>query len=534
MSDNNVLITGTPRSGTTLTCHLLNKLPDTVALHEPMKIRELAELKHHEEICRSIKRFCDEQRNSIHTRKHAISKNVDGVVPDNPVGTSRSDVGLRQSIASKGEIVIDKKLSQEFMLVIKHNSAFTAVLEELVKRFPVYAVVRNPLATLAAWSSVDFRVQRGYASAAERLDSNLSTKLAAIDDTLERQIYLLDWFHGQFHRYLPEQSIIRYESVAESGGRALSVVRPEAKDLSEPLKSRNKSKLYDYQSMLRIGERLLNSEGAYWEFYTKESVERLLYELEMADRGRRLPVFRLDKVLGVARNVKAFLSPKVDVTPVTPPESLQRREEQTGGPKISVGPPMVKRENQRGTQRSTGKREPLLEQMPTGGVCAKIDVREGGFSARILEVTRPRELHLIDPWKYEAHEVYNDACYDGRKSTNQEQLDAVYSRVAERFATQVQAGTVVIHRAPSSEAVSAFPDGYFDWIHIDGNRPYELVKLDLDLWAPKVKRGGYITGDDYVEGRRWKGGVKKAVDELASRNNCQTLIIGKQFILEMS
>src|SRR3712207_1678418 len=115
MSSNNLLVTGTPRSGTTLTCHLLNKLPDTVALHEPMKVKKFAALKNRQEICRAIERFCDEQRESIHTRKRAISKNVGGAVPDNPVGTDRSDVGLRQSIASKGRIVIDKQLSQDFI-----------------------------------------------------------------------------------------------------------------------------------------------------------------------------------------------------------------------------------------------------------------------------------------------------------------------------------------------------------------------------------------------------------------------------------
>lgn len=307
MSSNNVLVTGTPRSGTTLSCHLLNKLPDTVALHEPMQVKKFAELQDHEEICQSIRSFCDEQRVLIHTRKRAISKNVSGVVPDNPVGTDRSDMGLRQSIVSRGEIIIDKELSQDFMLVVKHNSAFTAVLEGLVKRFPVYAVVRNPLATLSSWGSVAFGVQSGNARAAERLDPNLKARLAEIDDELDRQIYLLGWFHGQFRRYLPEEAIIHYESVMESGGRALSVVRPEAKDLIEPLESRNKSKLYDYRSMLRLGERLLNSEGAYWESYTKESVERLLHELKVEQRGRRSPVFRSDKASSVARGVKALL-----------------------------------------------------------------------------------------------------------------------------------------------------------------------------------------------------------------------------------
>lgn len=315
MSSNNVLVTGTPRSGTTLTCHLLNKLPDTLALHEPMTIRQLAESVDHEDVCRSVERFCDEQRRSIHERGRAISKNVGGAVTDNHVGAVRSEAGLRQSIASKGEISIDKQLSQDFMLIIKHPAAFTAVLEALVNHFPVYAVVRNPLATLAAWSSVAFRVQRGHASAAERLDPDLKAKLAAIDDDLDRQIYLLGWFHGQFHRYLPDQSIIRYESVVESGGRALSVVRPDAKDLSEPLESRNMSKLYDYESMLRIGERLLDSEGAYWEFYTRESVERLLIGLREAERERSSGVSRFDKALGVVRGVKAHFNLEGDAPP---------------------------------------------------------------------------------------------------------------------------------------------------------------------------------------------------------------------------
>ena len=35
-AERNIVITGPGRSGTTLTCHLLNKLPNTVALSEPI------------------------------------------------------------------------------------------------------------------------------------------------------------------------------------------------------------------------------------------------------------------------------------------------------------------------------------------------------------------------------------------------------------------------------------------------------------------------------------------------------------------
>jgi hypothetical protein len=73
--------------------------------------------------------------------------------------------------------------------------------------------------------------------------------------------------------------VIRYEDVVVSGGGALGVIVPSARALDEPLLSRNLNPLYDREDMLRIGERLLASEGAYWRFYSRESVEDLLADL---------------------------------------------------------------------------------------------------------------------------------------------------------------------------------------------------------------------------------------------------------------
>ncbi len=277
--NNNVLISGTPRSGTTLTCHLLNKLPDTVALHEPMNVKAFASLAGHDQIADAVERFCGEQRQSILSRGVAISKQAGGKVPDNPIETTRSTERLRRSVVSRGEIVVAKPLSPAFSLVIKHNASFAAALGALVRRFPVYAVIRNPLATLASWTTVAIPVQLGGAPAAERIDAKLKERLATFTDDLDRQIFLLGWYHEQYHRYLPAGSIIPYESIVDSGGKALSVVRPEAAALDEPLASQNASTLYDYPTMVRIGERLLRSEGAQWTSYSKASVEHLLDEM---------------------------------------------------------------------------------------------------------------------------------------------------------------------------------------------------------------------------------------------------------------
>jgi hypothetical protein len=44
LNQTNIVSTGLPRSGTTLTCHLLNKLPNTVALHEPIAPGQFVDL----------------------------------------------------------------------------------------------------------------------------------------------------------------------------------------------------------------------------------------------------------------------------------------------------------------------------------------------------------------------------------------------------------------------------------------------------------------------------------------------------------
>lgn len=111
-------------------------------------------------------------------------------------------------------------------------------------------------------------------------------------------------------------------------------------------------------------------------------------------------------------------------------------------------------------------------------------------------------------------------------------MDAVFNSVRERFDHEIQVGTVVLHRAASAEAAGQFEDGYFDWVYIDGNHLYEFVLGDLENYYPKVKAGGYITGDDYGSGGWWKDGVTRAVEEFAARGGCEyRLTYGSQFLL---
>ncbi|GFE71053.1 hypothetical protein CFPU101_36630 [Chroococcus sp. FPU101] len=170
--------------------------------------------------------------------------------------------------------------------------------------------------------------------------------------------------------------------------------------------------------------------------------------------------------------------------------------------------------------------------MQKKAICAEIGVYKGEYSQKILQITQPLKLHLIDPWQYQEDKMYQKACY-GQLSGGQLLLEQKYENVVNQFAKEINLGQVVIHREYSNEIYSQFEDNYFDWIYIDGNHLYEFVKQDLELYYDKVKKGGFITGDDYGKGGWWQGGVTKAVNEFIAQGGVKLVkISGDQFILK--
>lgn len=304
-----VLITGLPRSGTTLTCELLGSLPDTVALDEPLDRTHLlgpdrsegpkesglgrvvtrlradrAHPSHRaaapapEDVCRRVDKFIEDTRSSALTRGMVRTKSTGGRVIGKKVSDERDADGLRLRLVSVGEIPVDKALTPNFLLAIKQCGGFTAVLETLVEHHPVYALVRNPLAVLRSWHSVPMNVREGHIPLAERMNPALARELAAISDVVDRQFHLLEWFFGAFARLLPRSSVISYEEVIASQGRALCPISADARILDVPLADGNRgsARPQDAAVVAGLGQRLLETDGSWWEFYSPAEVKELM------------------------------------------------------------------------------------------------------------------------------------------------------------------------------------------------------------------------------------------------------------------
>ena len=280
------LLSGIPRSGTSLSCRLAGDLPDTVALSEPLNGKEHREPSRDPRgACAYIGHFVEQARERILTERRGSTMLVGGRLDDQMVASGPAEASLRQPLAYWGEMAIDKPLSTGFTLVVKHNALFAALLPRLALSFSFscLGLVRNPLSVLASWQTVNLPVHRGRIPEGEALDRHLHRTLEREPDVLLRQIAVLDWFMNRFRNHLAPENVIRYEDLVDSGGRVLfrrlghASVRPVA------LCNMNDNSVYDGATIDTLLDALLRSGGDWTHFYSPADCERV------ADRIRRGP-----------------------------------------------------------------------------------------------------------------------------------------------------------------------------------------------------------------------------------------------------
>lgn len=151
----------------------------------------------------------------------------------------------------------------------------------------------------------------------------------------------------------------------------------------------------------------------------------------------------------------------------------------------------------------------FLDYMPHNAIAVEVGVQGGGFAAFMLKKTHPQKLFLIDCWTQQDPSVYDDP----EANVSNDLQQQLYEETKARFANDPR---VIIIRDFSKNAVDQFADESLDWVYIDANHGYEAAKEDLEIWWPKVKRGGILSGHDYAI--RPSFGVVQAVNEFIVKN----------------
>ena len=138
-----IIITGVPRSGTTLVCSLLNRLPDVVALNETMDVAALAAMDGDAARVTAVAQYLADVRQAIVQRAEKPERRLHG---DGDNMFLPAAAGERRWAGAEVALVpVGKPLRPGLTLALKHPNAFAALLPELRQRFDCWALVRNPL-----------------------------------------------------------------------------------------------------------------------------------------------------------------------------------------------------------------------------------------------------------------------------------------------------------------------------------------------------------------------------------------------------
>lgn len=132
----------------------------------------------------------------------------------------------------------------------------------------------------------------------------------------------------------------------------------------------------------------------------------------------------------------------------------------------------------------------------------------------------------IGVWKggssaYMGVEIYNsgkkihyDAIDTFEGSKEHGDIGCFYEETLSNLKPIIDLGIINVIKGSSHDMAHKYENESLDFCFIDASHEYEDVKKDIELYLPKVKRGGILAGHDYVAG--WSG-VVRAVNELLGK-----------------
>ena len=251
---NDLLITGLPRAGTTLVTAMVDSLVQSVALSEPDAVVECARA------TRDGGRFALEVLEFHRQTRSALLAGDPVLDIRDSHGRLVTDYISRNASATtvdKPLQAVDRpELASDFLLASKHNALYTAVLERLAALgFRVLAVVREPLDLLRSWQEVPFPIARGRLPGAERYWPEIAQIAARKDSARIRQVMILEAFVSRYRQFEQLVSLVRYESLVADPGLVGRMLDREAR-YSVPVRPRPKAPLpgrqgREFEALLR-------------------------------------------------------------------------------------------------------------------------------------------------------------------------------------------------------------------------------------------------------------------------------------------
>jgi len=227
-----VLVTGLPRSGSTLVSALIDGLPDAVCLNEPAWQPGLLS-KHTLDILPFCKWLIGDYgwTRQLLLNQEPVSdfRATDG----SPVLDGLYDLRQKRNDKDEPESVVFARpdLSPDFILGMRHHTLYTSILPTLVKfgKLKIIAVIRHPFDVLNSWRQLPMPlIGRGKPHGIARF---WPEALAITEEKLEAAdmlVQLYDAYIQRYHELREHITIVKFEDVIDDPTSVSRLFRLEA------------------------------------------------------------------------------------------------------------------------------------------------------------------------------------------------------------------------------------------------------------------------------------------------------------------
>ena len=160
---------------------------------------------------------------------------------------------------------------------------------------------------------------------------------------------------------------------------------------------------------------------------------------------------------------------------------------------------------------------------------AEIGVWKGDMARAVLQgVPSIQKYYLVDPWKHQR---------DWNKPFNRDDKEFAEVYNMAMNATEAWRDKREVLRGPSAEMSSKVPNNSLDFLYIDGDHTEKGTRTDVHSWWPKLRVGGAMYGDDFVDGFQHgtkfaSTGVKSVVTRFAKTSRSPLYeLAGLQYVV---
>lgn len=241
-----VILTGIPRGGTTLSAALFDNLENAVCLSEPnWQSNWFNRIKDANMVTEYVVNDYQRVRSLIMENKPIKDRrNKNGSPITNYFSDKRN--GRRVRLLKQGEFTFQVE-NENFLLGMKHNEHYTSILPQLIATdaFSIIAIVRHPIPTILSWKSLNLGVSNGRLPFAEPFWKELQEITRTRDKSILTLVKIYDLFCERYLSFSNDIHLLKYEEIINNPNVFEELTGLSFKNNVE-LSNRNQSKNYNF------------------------------------------------------------------------------------------------------------------------------------------------------------------------------------------------------------------------------------------------------------------------------------------------